>query len=88
MGLGWKILDEYLWLWLALALSILTYIPLYLWMRGNLILPPADEAAWWRFRFTVLRDLNPQAHARRRQALVMLAYVTPHLITTLFLTRL
>jgi len=65
-------LDEYIWLWLALALSILLYVPLYLWMRGNLLMPPTDEA-WWRFRFTILRDLNPQARARRRQALVMLA---------------
>ena len=63
---------EYIWLWLALALSILIYVPLYLWMRGSLLMPPTDSA-WWRFRFTSERDLNPQAHARRRQALVMLA---------------
>jgi len=69
-GLGWKVLLEYLWLWLALFFSILVYVPLYLWMRGNLCIP--NEAAWWKFRFT--RDLNPEFEARRRKAQVMLIY--------------
>jgi hypothetical protein len=59
---------EYLWLWLALFFTILVYVPLYLWMRGNLSIP--DEAAWWKLHFT--RDLNPEFQARRRKAQVML----------------
>jgi hypothetical protein len=70
VGLGWKLAVEYLWLWLALALSFLIYIPLYLWMRGNLIL---NEAVWWKLSFNFSRVLNPETRARRRQSLVMLA---------------
>jgi len=67
--LAWRMAVEYLWMWLTLFLSILIYIPLYLWMRGNIII---DQAAWWKFNIS--RHVDPAAWARRRQAMVMLAY--------------
>jgi len=71
VGLGWKMAAEYLWMWVTLGVSILVYVPLYLWMRGNLII---DEDVWWRVRFDFGTDVDQEIRARRRQSLVMLAY--------------
>jgi len=68
---SWMVLLGYLWEWLGLIISFLLYIPLYLWMRGNLII---DESAWWRFHFKFSMDKNPENCARRRKSLAMLAY--------------
>ena len=70
VGLGWKAALEYMWLWVALALSLLVYIPLYLWMRGNLVI---NEDAWWKSYFRLSTDINPENQALRRKSLVMLA---------------
>jgi len=67
----WRVLSEYLWMWITLLFSILVYIPLYLWMRGNLAF---NDLIWWKchFRHAVLSDVDQRS--RRRRALVMLAY--------------
>jgi hypothetical protein len=67
----WKIVLTFVWEWLAFLISLFIYVPLYLWMRGNLVI---DEAAWWRFHFTATRDASPESRAMRRKSLVMLAY--------------
>lgn len=73
LGLGWKAALEYIWLWVTLAVSLLIYIPLYLWMRGNLVI---DEDAWWKSSLKLSTDKNPENQALRRKSLVMLAWVT------------
>jgi len=52
------------------SVSLLVYIPLYLWMRGNLVI---DENAWWKFYFKLSTDASPESRARRLQSLTMLA---------------
>ena len=67
--LEWRLLGEYLWMWLALFLSCLIYIPLYLWMRGYII---SDPSSLWKWRLKSSKDSDPCRQARRRLSLIML----------------
>ena len=52
-----RLVGEYLWLWLTVFVSILVYIPLFLWSKGFLIIAPDD----WRkvkLRWRRPRDAN------------------------------
>ncbi|KAI0047429.1 hypothetical protein FA95DRAFT_1228378 [Auriscalpium vulgare] len=60
-----QILGEYLWLWVTLFTSVLAYVPLFLWSRGNL------SRDGWALRLHTAGDVN-DADARR--AYGMLAY--------------
>jgi hypothetical protein len=42
-----RIFGEYLWFWITLFFSLLSYIPLYLCHRGIIA---ADDNSWWKFR--------------------------------------
>jgi len=67
--LQWRIWGEYFWFWITLAASFVTYIPLYLWSRGNLLF---DEHTWWKFTLQrVGLDTDPER--KRRRSLVMVA---------------
>jgi len=79
--LQWRIWGEYIWFWITLGVSLVIYIPLYLWSRGNLLF---DEHTWWKF--TLQRtDLNadPELKVIRRRSLVMLAYPVVYCISIL-----
>lgn len=68
--LKWRILGEYVWFWMTLLVSIITYIPLYFWSRGNINF---DNASWWRF--TIQRaDDSEGLKGIRRRSLIMLLY--------------
>ena len=75
--LEWRLLGEYVWLWLALFFSIATYTALYLWMRGNLVL---GKQGFWRCSFRRVREGEGEADETtldlRRHSFVMLAYVS------------
>jgi len=71
--LAWRIVAEYVWLWTALLFSLITYIPLYLWMRGNLVL---NEQTWWKCSFVLVQESDPAIRNRRRSSLMMLAWVS------------
>jgi len=67
-----KLFTEYLWMWCALFISCLLYIPLFLWSQGYL---SPDNEVWWKFRFHTrsqwaLTDLN----VKRRRSMTMIAY--------------
>jgi len=66
----WRLLAEYVWLWVSLGFSLVTYIPLYLWMRGNLAL---GEQTWWKCTFRRVKEADPAVRNIRRRSLVMLA---------------
>jgi len=71
--LEWEFLTEYMWMGIMLLLSVLIYIPLYLWMRGNLVI---DEAAGWNCHFKqAINDDSSSIRFRQRQSVVMLACV-------------
>jgi len=62
-----RILGEYIWFWLTLLVSIVAYIPLCLYVRGNITV---NTDVWWRFRVH-------RAHNRgvvRTRALDLIAY--------------
>jgi len=68
--LKWRIFGEYMWFWMTLLVSIATYIPLYLWSRGNINF---DNASWWKF--TIQRaDHSEGLRGIRRRSLIMLLY--------------
>jgi len=66
----WRLVGEYLWMWTSLFTSCFLYIPLYLWMRGNLVF---HESKWYSWSF---QQTSSDANTRsvRRKALVMLLY--------------
>jgi len=75
-NLTWKLMGEYLWMWITLFASCLLYIPLYLWMRGNLVF---HDTKWylWSFQWT------PAHNPARRNDLVMLLYPIVYCISIL-----
>jgi len=67
----------------ALFASILLYIPLGLWARGNIQL---DEDVWWDFHFQQATNLDPNVRTFRGKTLIMLSCppsCVPSHITTL-----
>src|SRR6266511_4058561 len=70
--LVWKTLGEYVWMWIALFGSILLYVPLFLWMRGNIDLDTPGVTWWNRFQ-RATNDSNSRAD--RIRSLIMLACV-------------
>ncbi|KAJ3517235.1 hypothetical protein NLJ89_g633 [Agrocybe chaxingu] len=76
----WRIFAEYIWFWITLAFSILVYIPLYFWVRGNIVI---HDPAWWRFHFQHADKSDPELRRRRRQSLVMAAYPLVYCVSIL-----
>jgi hypothetical protein len=71
-----RLFGEYFWMWSALLLSFLLYIPLFFWSRGYL---SPDNQVWWKFRIHS-RSLWAQAadpEIERRRSMAMIAYVLP-----------
>jgi len=65
----WRIASEYLWLWIMLLVSPLVYIPLYLWMRGNLVY---CKSVWYGWSLQSRKSSNPRSI--HQKAWVMLLY--------------
>ncbi|EAU91160.2 hypothetical protein CC1G_03328 [Coprinopsis cinerea okayama7 len=74
----WRIMGEYLWMWLGLAICILMYIPIYFWNRGNFV--PQDK--WWKVRVRSTR-CSPIDSELRRKASIMLLYPLAYSIVVL-----
>ncbi|KLO18373.1 hypothetical protein SCHPADRAFT_993599 [Schizopora paradoxa] len=45
---GERIAGEYFWLWLALFVAILVYVPLFMWHQGYISI---DEKIWWKVKW-------------------------------------
>ncbi|KAJ7188924.1 hypothetical protein C8R46DRAFT_878372 [Mycena filopes] len=72
--LGYRLAGEYIWFWITLAVSILVYITLFLWARGNLTI---SDTVWWRFsvhRRDPSAEVGAAERARRRRSYAMIAY--------------
>lgn len=54
---GQRIVGEYLWLWLTLLVSICVYVPMFLWIAGNLVVYQKPR---WKFRLH-LRARDPES---------------------------
>jgi len=79
--LQWRIWGEYFWFWITLAVSLVIYIPLYLWSRGNLLF---DEHSWWKLSLKrVESNADPELKVIRRRSFVMLAYPGVYCISIL-----
>jgi len=79
--LQWRIWGEYFWFWLTLAASLVIYIPLYLWSRGNLLF---DEHTWWRITLQrVGLNADPELKVIQRRSMVMLLYPGVYCISIL-----
>jgi hypothetical protein len=73
-----KLFGEYFWIWLALLISALLYIPLFLWRRRYITLNPN---VWWRCSFHRRMDGDLDVH--RRRSLNMVFYPLVYCITVL-----
>ncbi|KAJ7045895.1 hypothetical protein C8F04DRAFT_1227946 [Mycena alexandri] len=70
--LGLRLAGEYVWFWITLAVSVITYLTLFLWARGNITI---SDTAWWRF--SVHRssaNADPADRRRRQTSYAMIAY--------------
>lgn len=75
----WRLFGEYLWFWITLLVSIITYTPLYFWSRGNITF---DDVSWWKF--TIHRaDSSEELKDIRRRSLIMLLYPGIYCLITL-----
>ncbi|KAJ7141392.1 hypothetical protein C8R44DRAFT_763319 [Mycena epipterygia] len=66
--LGLRVLGEYFWFWLTLAVSAVSYLTLFLWARGNITV---SETSWWRC--TVHRR-SASKNTTKRTSHAMIAY--------------
>ncbi|KAJ7282868.1 hypothetical protein C8J57DRAFT_53677 [Mycena rebaudengoi] len=69
--LGLRIAGEYVWFWITLFVSILAYIPLFFWARGNITV---SETSWWRFSVHPALATDELDRRRRRNSYTMIAY--------------
>ncbi|KDR75049.1 hypothetical protein GALMADRAFT_248909 [Galerina marginata CBS 339.88] len=82
-----RIWGEYFWFWITLTLSIVTYVALYLWSRGNIIIDNhIDNHSWWKFKFTFRKaslNADPGQRGIRHQSWVMLVYPLVYCVSIL-----
>ncbi|KAJ7736846.1 hypothetical protein B0H16DRAFT_109938 [Mycena metata] len=70
--LGFRLAGEYLWFWITLAVSVITYPILSLWARGNITI---SDTVWWRFSVHRSSTGTDAAERMRRQnSYAMIAY--------------
>ncbi|KAF8274450.1 hypothetical protein EI94DRAFT_1782365 [Lactarius quietus] len=60
-----RLAGEYIWLWITLLASVVTYIPLYFWTNGRLSIDPKK---WYKFQLIESKE----GYQQRRAALGML----------------
>jgi hypothetical protein len=70
-GFQYKLLTFYAWLWLAMLISFLSYLPLFFWRLGFYISRPPG-LPWWRFR--VRRKPESDRQPRSKFAFYMILY--------------
>ncbi|KAH8119308.1 hypothetical protein DFH11DRAFT_436935 [Phellopilus nigrolimitatus] len=82
-----QILGEYFWLWLTLFVSILVYVPLFLWGNGYMTV---DKTHWWKIKLRIRpKALSEEENARDRPpslSLTILGYPFVYSIIILPLT--
>jgi hypothetical protein len=75
-----RLVGEYIWLWLALVASLVLYVLLALWNRGNITI---SSTRWWEFSIhrranrpaSAVYNMNDQELAERKLAYDLLACV-------------
>ncbi|KIM92305.1 hypothetical protein PILCRDRAFT_118109 [Piloderma croceum F 1598] len=64
---------QYMWIWIAMFVSFLTYVPLFFWARGNITVSPMH---WWKFMVrrdnNLVQDIDPDG--RKRRSICMIVY--------------
>jgi len=82
-----RIAGEYFWLWFALFMSVLLYVPLFFWARGNL---SVDPKCWWKFRIHTQNDIlviDPEGWKRRSLGLIAYPLVYTVVVLPLSIVR-
>lgn len=75
----WRIMGEYLWMWIALAFCLLMYVPIYFWNRGNLV---PHDTTWWKFSVRSAKRARIDSELKKK-AFVMLLYPIAYAIVVL-----
>jgi len=64
---------QYLWIWITMFMSFLTYTPLFFWARGNITV---STTHWWKFKVhndsDAVPDIDPDG--RKRRSINMIVY--------------
>jgi len=83
--LPWKIVGFYGWLWLGIVVSILCYVPLFLWRLGFITVA---RKPWWKFKVhRRLPGVTPTALTRSSYAMILYPLVYFILGTPVSITR-
>lgn len=67
--IGERLAGQYIWMWIALIASVVTYVPLHFWMKGRL---SVDGETWYKFRLDK-SDIR-YSESQRRAMLGILFY--------------
>ena len=67
-----RVFAVYFWMWTSFLFSLLLYIPLSLWVRGNITI----GNRFWKFQFHKRQQMEDRKNLRRL-ALSLIAYVPP-----------
>ncbi|KDQ11331.1 hypothetical protein BOTBODRAFT_147232 [Botryobasidium botryosum FD-172 SS1] len=86
-----RIFGEYVWIWIAMIASIVLYIVLFFFLRGNLLVAPSGK--WFRVRLLLrpgANDQNPYldglSFRKPSEAMKMFCYPMAYTITVLPIT--
>lgn len=65
---------QYIWIWISMFVSFLTYVPLFFWARGNITVSPTY---WWKFRVHRGNDIGQDGDpdGRKRRSIRMIVSV-------------
>ncbi|KAH9048332.1 hypothetical protein EDB84DRAFT_263787 [Lactarius hengduanensis] len=77
-----RLAGEYIWMWIALFVSVVMYLPLYFWTKGRLSVNPEK---WYKFRLGK-SDGEYCEYPQRQAALGMLFYPLAYSLMVLPLT--
>ncbi|KAF8893529.1 hypothetical protein BD779DRAFT_1506741 [Infundibulicybe gibba] len=67
--LSFRIWGEYIWLWITLGFSIVAYVLLFFWSRGNITV---NENSWWKFKIHRRHSLSDEEDGERGYSLTLL----------------
>lgn len=81
-----RLAGEYVWLWTTLFVSLLAYLPLFFWARGDI---SPDGERWWGVNFhgrgkgAMKAAISAEDGKKRLRALYMLAYPAVYCVVVL-----
>jgi hypothetical protein len=67
-----QFLGQYVWLWITMIVSFLTYTPLFFWARGIITV---SSSHWWKFQVHKKPVLVIDPDGMKRRSIAMISFV-------------